>query len=75
MIALFSALFFTLLAVAAYGLIFAMLNRDIERIVAVLSGREMAVAQGQRPVVRVRARGWPRPELRRDLTARHAAAA
>ena len=75
MIALFSALFFSLLAIAAWALIFGMLNRSVERILAVLSGRELAVAQAQRPVVRIRARGWARAELRREVPVRHAAAA
>jgi hypothetical protein len=75
MVALFSALFFSLAALGALALTAMMLRRDFDRIVGVLSGAELRSARAQAPAVRVRLRAWPRAERPRLAPVRRAAAA
>ncbi|NNM75388.1 hypothetical protein HJG53_00495 [Sphingomonas sp. ID1715] len=71
---IFSALFFTLAALGALGMITAMLRGEWQRVMAILSGEELAGARAAAPRVRVRQRAWSRPELR-AIPQRRAAAA
>lgn len=72
---LFSALFFTMAALAAAGFIAAMLRGEWARIEAVLNGTaiEQARLRSNLPV-RVRLRAWNRAEARQALPTLRAAA-
>ena len=71
---IFLGIFFSLAAIGAFVMIAAMLRAEWRRVVAILSGAELAVARASAPRVRVRQRTWGRPEPRSALQ-RHAAAA
>ena len=73
MVQLFAALISSLLVVAALGAIALMLHGEWRRIVAILSGRELAGALASAPKVRVRVRAWKTPALRQAPRLRAAA--
>ena len=71
---IFFSVFFSLAVIGAALAIAAMLRQEWTRVVAILSGAELAQAQASAPRVRIRQRAWGRPELR-PVSQRHAAAA
>ena len=75
MVQFFSALFFTLAAIAAGALIAAMLRSERDRIAAILSGDALQGARtAANPPVRIRVRSWSRAEGRRPSPQLRAAA-
>lgn len=69
-----TSIIFTSLAFGGFVLIAAMLRSQWARIVAILTGAELALARNSAPQVRVRQRAWSRPEPR-PVPHRRAAAA
>lgn len=71
---LFSALFFSFLALGATLMVFAMLRAEWSRVAAILRGDELHHAGATVPQVRIKLRTWSRPEPRRPATQLRAAA-
>jgi hypothetical protein len=71
---LFSASFFSLIAIGATVFVVAMLWQEWARVAAILRGEELQHAQTVSPRVRVRLRSWSRPELCRPARSLRAAA-
>ena len=71
---LFSALFFSLVAIGAATMVVGMLRSEWARVAAILRGEELQHARAAAPQVRVRARSWARPELRRPARPQRVAA-
>lgn len=72
---LVSVLVFGMLAAGALTVIAAMLAAETARMRAILSGRELASANGKTTEIRVRTRRWSRAEARRSLPRLRAAVA
>jgi hypothetical protein len=60
--------------IGAVGLVAAMLKSEWTRLVAILSGAELATARSSEPRVRIRTRAWSRTAPRRSAPPRAAAA-
>ena len=70
----FSALFFSLAAIASMLLIAGLLRREAGRVMFILLGRELSYARAPGRV-RIRMRTWTRSETRRHLSPQRTAAA
>jgi len=71
---LFSALFFSALAIGAAIMVVAMLRSEWTRVADIVRGDEVQHARAATPQVRVRLRNWSRPEPRRPARPLRAAA-